>query len=185
MIGVNKKGFTLVEILVAVSIFTLVVGMATGVFVSALRAQRQSLASQQLLDQTSYAMEYMSRALRMATKDLTGACITVKSNYENPGGDTSKIRFINHLQDDDCQEFFLEDNCLKYKIKIGAAEETSALTSNDLKVKNFDVNLTGETQTESPNLQPKATIFLEIEGKEQSKIKIRTTISQRNLDIKR
>lgn len=185
MNGVDKKGFTLVEMLVAVSIFTLVVGMATGIFVSALRAQKQSLASQQLLDQISYAMEYMSRALRMATKDLTGACITAKSNYENPGGDTSKIRFINHLQDDDCQEFFLEDNYLKYKIKIGADEETLALTSDDLKVNSLNFNLSGQFQPPTDYLQPKVTISLDIEGKEQSKIKIQTTVSQRNLDIPR
>ena len=177
----GDKGFTIIEMLVAVTIFTLVFGAATGVFVSSLRAQRQSLAYQELLDQTSYLMEYMSRAIRMAKKDdieIGGVSLNClsgdKVNYEFSG---QCLKFRNYKNE--CQQFCLNDTRLK-ETKAG---DENYLTAEDLNVENFNVTLDGETQTD--NFQPTVAISLEIEGKEQARIKIQTTISQRDLDIER
>ena len=167
----NNKGFTLIEMIVAVAVFSLVIGASTGLFISSLRAQRQNLATREVLDQTSYIMEYMSRALRMAKKDITGTCTgTAKSNYQF---ESQCIKFINYK--DECQHFCLVGSRLKNK-------EGNYLTSANLNIKSFNVNLVGQGQIDT--LQPKITIFLDIEGKEQSNIKIQTTISQRNLDVR-
>jgi len=168
----NKKAFTLVELLVAVAIFAIIGGIASGVFISALRAQRKSLAYQELLSQTSYLMEYMSRALRMARKDITGTCIDAMLNYKIID---SGIAFMNYKGE--CQKFYLMGSQLKEE-KAGVISD---LTSGDLQVANFNINLIGQTQTD--DLQPRATLFLEIQGKEQSKIKIQTMVSQRKLDV--
>ena len=170
----NKKAFTLVELLVAVMIFSLIGGIAAGVFTTGLRAQRKSLASQEILSQTSYLMEYISRALRMARKDITGTCIDAMLNYKIID---SGIAFMNYKGE--CQKFYLMGSQLKEE-KAGVISD---LTSGDLQVANFNINLIGQTQTD--DLQPRATLFLEIQGKEQSKIKIQTTVSQRNPDIER
>lgn len=165
-------GITLIEILVAVAIFASVVTTASAIFVSALRAQRQSLAYQQLLDQTSYLMEYMSRAIRMAKKDMDGSCIAAKLNYAFVD---QCLKFKNYQGE--CQQFCLDGLRLK-EIKAGVQ---SYLTSPDLRVNSFSVTLIGQTQDD--NLQPLVSIFLDIGGKEQSKIRIQTSISQRDLDI--
>ena len=68
------RAFTLIEMLIAVVIFSIIIGAATGVFVSAIQLQKYNLAYQQLLDQTSYAMEYMSRAIRMAKRNEGPVC---------------------------------------------------------------------------------------------------------------
>ena len=170
----GQKSFTLVELLVAVAIFAIIGGIASGVFVSALRAQRKSLAYQELLSQTSYLMEYMSRALRMARKDIDGVCIDAKLNYKKVD---SGIKFMNYKGE--CQKFYLSGSQLKEE-KAGII---SNLTSTGLSVSNFNINLLGQTQDD--NLQPRATFFLDITGKEQSKIKIQTAVSQRSLDIER
>lgn len=167
-------GFTLIELLVTVAIFSLIVVAAIGVFVQALKAQRHSLATQALLDQTSYLVEYMSRALRMAKKDSLGTCIDAELNYKIVG---NGIKFLNYK--DECQKFYLEGNQLKEERGGGTI---TALTSPSLKVSNFNLNLLGETQND--NLQPRITFFLEIEGKEGAEIRLQTTISQRNPDIK-
>jgi len=169
---VTKRGFTLIEMLVAVTIFVTVITVASAIFVSGLRAQRQSLAYQQLLDQTSYLMEYMSRAIRMAKKDMDGSCIAAKLNYEFDG---QCLKFKNYKGE--CRQFCLETGRLK-EIK---EDVQNYLTSPELEVKKFNVTLTGQTQNDK--LQPLVSIFLNIEGKEQSKIKIQTSISQRDLDI--
>lgn len=181
MIG---RGFTLIEMMVTITIFSIVIGVILGIFISGVQQQRIALTGQVLLDQTSYALEYMSRALRMARKELSApACLSQNGlNYEITRSGAG-LKFINHLQNDDCQEFFLESGQLKYWKK--STEETLPLTSNKLEIAQLKFNLTGESQGD--DLQPRVTIFLEVKGKgtleASQRIKIQTTLSQRNLDV--
>ena len=170
----NNQGFTIIEMIVAVAVFTLLVSAGSGVFISSIKAQRQSLATQEVLDQTSYLMEYMSRALRMAKKDLTGVCTgTAKLNY---AFENQCIKFMNYQ--DECQYFCLDGTRIK-------DEDGHYLTSGNLNVSSFEVNLLGYQQPPTDYLQPRLTIFLTIQGKEQTMLKIQTTISQRNPDVQR
>jgi prepilin-type N-terminal cleavage/methylation domain-containing protein len=169
----KPSGFTLVETLVAMAIFSMIVGAALGIFVTGVRSQRKVLASQQVLDQTSYVLEYMSRALRMAKKDLLGNCIAANSNYALTG---SGIKFKNYKNE--CQEFYLESGQLKESKNGGSG---IALTSSNLTVNYFGISSSGWLQTD--NIQPSVTIFLDVIGKEQAGIKIQTAVSQRNLDV--
>ena len=188
-----NKSYTLIEVLVAVSIFTIVIAAPAGFLVGSLKGQQKALASQKLLDNTSYTLEYISRALRMAKKELncsditnpaTCSCLKTQGygyNYENPNGDISAIRFINYREA--CQEFFLEGARLK-ESKDGIE---NYLTTEDLEIISLKFRLSGQSQTD--NDQSRVTLFLEIKGgKGQSPelrplIKIQTTISQRNLDV--
>lgn len=169
-------GFSLVEMLVVMLIFTIIIGAISGLFISSISAQKNALATQQLLSQTSFALEYMSRALRMAKKDTEGSCIGYGYNYKIVN---SALRFINHLENDDCQEFFLENEQLKHK--KNNLTETIELTSSRLQINSLNFSLSGESQMNS--LQPRATIFLKIKMEKGPEINIQTTVSQRNLDI--
>jgi len=190
----SSKGFTLVEILVVSVIFLLIIGAAAGLFVSLVRHQRRILAKQELLNQISYVMEYMSRALRMAKKELnctepaeppTCSCLTDIGygwNYEiTPEG--KGIKFINHSEDDVCQEFFWNEA----EKRLEESKDGSSfvpLTSDKLQINLLKFNVSGESGGDL--LQPRVTIFLEIQAKgagDQPKIQIQTTISQRNLDV--
>jgi len=174
----NQKSFTLIELLVSVVIFLIIISMTSGFFVSALRSQRRILPTQELLDQVSYVLEYMGRALRMAKKDLTGSCITAGHNY---GTTPNGIKFIDY--NNNCTEYYLDAGQLKKRIGANSWE----LTSSKIKVNQFRISLSGVAQPPTDNLQPRATIFLEALGRgregEQPKIQIQTTISQRKLDI--
>lgn len=200
------KGFTLIEILVAMAIFSLVIGASSGVFVSALRTQRKSLAQQELLNQASFALDYISRSARMAKKELNCIdpadpstcdplnlpfCLSGNGygyNYELTRAGQG-LKFIN--TEKICQEFFLEDDRLKKgecssNCSLAAQWEFSFLTSNKLQVEVFDIALSGETQQDSA--QPKIDLFLKIKGRrwgvgEKPELKLQTTISQRDLDI--
>lgn len=198
----RTKGFTLIELLVTMGIFSIIVGAIVGLFIFGVQQQRRSLITRAILDQTSYALEYMSRALRMAKKELDAPdCLSQDGlNYEIPttpidyriGGNPNLgtgIRFINHLQGDDCQEFFLENNQLKQWSQNRGNTLPLTSTPTGIKINLLKINLIGASQG-PPGLpevlQPKVTIFLELEGGitgESQKIKIQTTISQRNLDV--
>jgi len=188
-----NKSYTLIEVLVAVSIFTIIIAAPTGFLVGSLKGQQKALASQKLLDNASYTLEYISRSLRMAKKELscseitkpaTCSCLKTQGygyNYENPNGDVSAIRFINYKEE--CQEFFLEGT----RLRESKDEVENYLTAEDLEITSLKFQLSGELQTD--NDQPRVTLFLEIKGGKSLKaelqplIKIQTTISQRNLDV--
>ena len=191
-----KKGYTLIEVLVAVGIFTILIAAPTGFFVGSLRGQLKTLASQKLLDNTSYTLEYISRSLRMAKKELSadpltaclleGGTILYGHNYQITRGGNG-LKFINYKNE--CQEFFLDENDHRLKeSKNGAAPV--ALTAEDLEITSLTglkFKLSGESQADTD--QPRVTLFLKIKGARgqkpelQPEIKIQTTISQRNLDV--
>lgn len=183
-----QRGFTLIEILVVVAIFSIIIGIFSGLLGSAIRAQRQNLAVQEVLNQSSYAVEYMSRALRMAKKDdielngTTKDCLAgSKVNYATTTTGQGGIEFRNY--NNVCQEFYLEDNKL-WENK----NATTSLTSSKLQVKAFNINLAGVSQPPGDTNQPRVTISLEIENPSAApeaspKIRIQSSVSQRDLDI--
>ena len=176
-----NKGYTLIEILVSMVIFSLISGAAFGIFSSTIEIQKYSLESQQLLGQTSYTVEYMSRAFRMAKRAENNACINKNSNYENPGNNDTTIKFLTY--NGECVQFFLDSTSkqLKMKRNNGVALD---LTSDNFEVTNLKFEIKGETSAD--NLQPKVTLFMEIEGESSGfkpNMKIQTTLSQRDLDF--
>lgn len=168
-------GFTLVEMLVVVVIFSIVSISLTGVFMSSLKIQKYNLKQQQLLNQTSYFVEYMSRSIRMAKKD-NGSCGAFGKNYQlTHSGAGLKFKTYN----DECWEFYREGGNIKIN-KNGTAYD---LTSNDLNIDSFVVSVIGDTGGQ----QPKVTFSLNISanniGGSKPFLKIKTSISQRNLNI--
>ena len=144
-----KNGYTLIEVLVAVGIFTILIAAPTGFFVGSLKGQLKTLSSQKLLDNTSYTLEYISRSLRMARKDTIGSCVSPldSTNYRNYEKTTSRtlaeteylgsgIKFLNYKTPSECQEFFLDETeGSETKGQIVESKNGSvpvALTSEDL-----------------------------------------------------
>ncbi len=175
-----KKGFTLIELLISMTIFSIVMISAIGLFNAGIETQRKALALQTLCDSASYTIEYMSRTIRMAKKDLDGIYISAGCNFENPGGNLSKVRFLNY--DKKRQEFILENGQIKEKKEPSSG--FTALTSDNFQVNKLFFELSGRCQNDE--FQPKVTIVMEIQTKEAEPqtLNLETTISQRDLDIK-
>lgn len=176
----NGAGFTLIEILVVITIFSILIAAVVGIFVSVIRIQRYYLASQQLLNQTSYAMEYMSRFIRMAQKADDNTCISTGTNYQLSDSLTG-LKFLNYHGE--CQEFSLSNGQI-YQNFPKIPGSALALTSDELEVTEFNFYVNGES--ENDEIQPRVTIYLEAEAVNASprpKIRLQTTVSQRELDI--
>ncbi len=186
MILKNNKGFVLIEMLVAIAMFLVIIVSITSLSVSAIRNQKMVLASQEISSQASYALEYVSRALRMAQKDSAGSCININGNYENHLG-SSSIRFLNHYGR--CQEFYIESGELKEKKSTNGfpaipAVVSTSLISDHITISSLDFHLIGETSGD--NLQPRVVIVLDAQANSTAgspSLKIQTTVSQRNLDL--
>lgn len=179
-----KKGYTLVELLTGIAIFLMVVFSATGVLISAFRAQRKALALREIIDSTSYTIDYMSRAIRMAKKDDveirgdTTSCFSeAEKNYKvEVQGITFRTYKLN-----ECQSFFLDNINKRIKERKGGSE--NFITPGSLEVTNLKFFVSGDESND--NLQPRVTIFLEIQkkGDPATKISLQTTVSQRDLDF--
>jgi prepilin-type N-terminal cleavage/methylation domain-containing protein len=182
-----NKGYTLIEVLISIVIFTLISGAAFAILTSTIKVQKYSLESQQLLGQTSYAVEYISRALRMAKRAENSDCIGIDTNYENPARDETKIKFLTY--NNECVQFFLDgvSKQLKMRRNIGTVdEEILDLTSDNFEITTLRFEIVGEEAPPVDYLQPKITLFMEIKGKSsglQPNLKIQTTISQRDSDF--
>lgn len=164
----NNKGFTLIELIVVMSVFMLIVAVAIAIFLSIIGSQRRILAQEQMLSQVSYAMEYMSKGLRMAQKDTEGTCLaTVDSNGEvvqsYPGymylytrpdlesGAYKGIKFINASNENACQEFFIADdggatNSTIKELKNSTDDaDASFLTADKYNINYFRYSINGGT----------------------------------------
>jgi Tfp pilus assembly protein PilE len=191
MIGSNKKqkGFSMVELLITGFVFSIIFGVATSTFVNAVRIQKYNMAHQQLLDQASYAMEYMARALRMAKVDTPGSGCGVGNNvnYKITGiGDT--ISFKNY--NDECQSFSwvdLDGDTVRDSlvVTIGSRLINVPLNSANYTITKLQFSIAGERR-DTDIYQPRVTIFMELKDNKLTNgnptIRIQTTVSQRNLD---
>jgi len=173
----KTRGYTLIEILVAVAIFFILVAGPAGLFVSAIRSQTRALALREIIDNSSHVIEYVSRSLRMARKDLNGACVDSGYNYQNPAG-LSTIKFLDY--EGVCRQFYLSGGILKRQ----SGTEDLALTSDDLEVTELKFEIVGAGQGDA--FQPKVTMLFEVKKRgalDSPALRIQTTISQRNLDV--
>lgn len=66
MTGKNNKGFTLIEMLVAMGIFSLVIIAVTAVFSMVLISQRQIIVLKHIQEESVYIMEFLQKEARMA-----------------------------------------------------------------------------------------------------------------------
>ena len=173
-----SRGFTLIELMVGLSIFLLVAGAAGGLLVKSLTSQQFSLANQDISSQASFLVEYMSRSIRQAQKELGDppTCVTTGTghNYMVSG---SSLTFVD--KDSLCHTFSLVGDQIQETIETGS----QFLTTSNVVVNELSFSIIGESQED--NLQPRVKMYVEVEGGNTSdpSIQLQTTISQRRYDV--
>ena len=154
----NLGGFTLIEILVALSIFTMAILLAVGMLNQTIKSQRKVFANQEVIDNTRFALETISKTARMAKFQTSSDGSILNLQHPTKGG-------------------------VIYDLDSGRIRENGiAITSGKIRIERFWFDVSGMTPDD--NLQPKITVI--IKGKDlnnQAEINLQTTISQRELDI--
>jgi prepilin-type N-terminal cleavage/methylation domain-containing protein len=155
----NGKGFTLVEILVAVVIVVIIIGAAIGVFASVSRSKQKIALLKEVEDNARYAMECMSRDIRMASELGAGESMTCDSELDFAGD----------------KRYLLQNDTIKIR---RVPPDYEPLTSSEVKVTDlqfcvFDKNADGD------DIHPSVTILMAVESAKDSSIKLRiqTTVS--------
>jgi len=185
--ALKNKGFTIIELLVSGAIFAVILGATVSILVSSIKIQKYNLSHQQLMNQTSYAAEYIVRALRMAKQDNNADCIDKGRNYQIIGAGNSGLKFIDYSGN--CLEIFKTDSDQIVVRNPSISISALPLISGDYEVTDLQFVVLGDevdaAGDDTDSLQPRVTFFMEIQAKnlpDKPKINIQTTVSQRNLD---
>ena len=88
-------GYTLIELMVSIGIFSIVVAMTSAMFMTSLKGQEKSYTSQNVADSARYAMEMMSREIRMGTGfSSDGTYLQFTSTMPHRDGQTVKFELV-------------------------------------------------------------------------------------------
>jgi type IV fimbrial biogenesis protein FimT len=171
-----ERGFTLIEIMVAVSIFALVMVVAIGAVLSIVSANKKSQAVSSVLTNLNFALESMLRDLR------TGY------NYGCDGGgdcsDGGDIISLYSTQSNDTVEYAVTDGSITKS--VGGATPLY-LTSKEVNIDTLKFYLTGTAKTASGDyVQPRIIIIVKGTYNGFGKLTefhLQTMVSQRRIDI--
>lgn len=175
----NKKGVTLLELVVAVALFSFTIISATRVFKVVIDGQRDAVASQDMQESIRYTFERMAKEIRMANKDETGSCTGIigKVYADNPFND--ELSFLNYK--DECITYFSSGGRLMMTWDPpGLSPQTMPLTPQSVSIDSLRFSVDDSVGSE----QSKATIFIRLEAntaieKHKQTMDMQTTISAR------
>lgn len=183
-IGEDKRGFTLLELLISVFIFSLVMVIVTSLFTRIVAFNKRSRSIQQNMEDVRFAMELMAKTVRTSS-------VVSCNNFNHPicNAQESSIEVYDYSQNK-CIRFYLKSK----RIRMDSAATDRAncrsgvtLTGIDL-VDNFVMNLDFRaTKTDNASSQVgKVTISAEVcstascTGVENDRANLETTLSLRD-----
>jgi prepilin-type N-terminal cleavage/methylation domain-containing protein len=184
----SQSGYLLIELLVAMTVFSIIVIIAVGSFVNVLRTQRQVAALSAAESNLGIVMEEMAREMRTGylfctntngTLDSTCGC----SPFESESGSEevcSDLKFTN-AEGDNVEYFLNTSGTLEKSVNVAAPQE---ITGNNVKVKYFNFILFGNTPGDHWN--PRVTITVGIHPNDAALsgnvLNLETTVSARQID---
>ena len=165
----NQRGFTIMELLVAMGVFLILISITSSGFISSLRTQRELTGLISINDSVNLTLEQIMREIR------TGYNFTKISQNE--------LQFVNS-----------ENKIIYYRFIDGAIErgETDMLTivtyrkitADNVRIKNFNIEVMGGAAADG--YQPRITIAISIVGitkyLENVPVNVQMTVSSRTLD---
>jgi len=184
----DKKGFTLIEVMVSVVLFTVIMMSVTSIFKMAIDAQRNAIAAQNVQESLKYFFEITGKEMRMAVKN-NGSCNTtfvpvgeIFGLDTNLYGDT--LHFKNYTGE--CVTYFLEKD-YNDVMRFVVARETLSGTKVDFispaKININTLHFVLRTGSTTPFPQPLVTMNMSASAigssKFQSNMTLQTSISSR------
>ena len=173
-----KSGFTLMETLVALGIFSLVVSVTVGIFVGSSGSQKKIMELYGTQREGSYLMETISRELRMATAicavNTDPDCALPRLEMENK--ETDVLEFKNY----EGEWIIYCRSLLSGACNSGGeyfSRDGEVINSSDIKIEDLTF-YTSETFT---NVQPVVTIVMKVRstGKYGTELTLQNSIALR------
>lgn len=173
----SQDGITLIEMLVAVSIFAVTIVVLSNIFILILNGQRKAIASKNIQENIRYAFEMMAKEIRMAHVNQdqynTKKCENMEAGrvYQSINSNT-ELLFKNYK--DECVSYSLEDG----RIKINRNGLDGYITSRQVQISDLKFLVTDDYK----NRQSAVTLKMKIRAyvnKRYEEMNVQTSISSR------
>lgn len=167
----HKGGFSLIELVVALGVFSVISMALVGLFVSSLRGERKALNMQLTQDNARLVMETMVRELR------DGSSVVFNSDQNLSFNDKNGISITYSVGA--CSPPNVTNNCIK-RTASGSTIDLGSENVSTTNLKFFGVS------SGAPLNQPRVTIFFTMESgmaPYSSNINLQTTVSLRNIRL--
>jgi|ERR1035437_1884571 prepilin-type N-terminal cleavage/methylation domain-containing protein len=207
-----KKGFTLIEIIVSLAIFTVVAVVAVGAFLKIIDANKKSQTLQTAVNNVNFAFESMAREIRVGssyycyhdpngTISFDGTAFSAsscslasgynaiafrssdKGTYSSGGSQTCNlIHAYRYIPSNGYIEKAKQLHC---DDTINNSAPFYELTADDLKIDRFALKVDSVSPISPNAIQPKVFIFINAHsgtGKGASYFTVQTTASQRTMN---
>ncbi len=185
----KNKGFTLIELMVSITVFSVVMLSSMGAVMTVLNANRKSESLRSVMDNLSFTLDTMTRTIRFGSTYHCGASgnLSLPKDCDGSSGDNNSLT----VQDSDGNQVTFS---LVTVAGVGQIMRTInsgvalPMTSPDVNIQSFSFWVFGTTPYSSGNLlQPKVIVlvkgFVAGVNMTDSSFILQTTISQRKLDL--
>lgn len=166
----NQKGFTIIEVLVASLIFSVIAIAVSSIFIQILGGQRRAFAAQKIQENGLFALETMSREIRVSKIENQESpdCSATSLTIEHPVNGTVTYAYNNS------------------KIQRTVNGTVTNLTSSNVTIARFNFCVTGSLATDQK--QPRVTMLASIENNTTNNnnkftFNLQTTVSSRDVQI--
>ncbi len=175
----KNKGFTLVEIMVATFIFMIIMLAAIGALVSVSNAAKKAKALRSAMDNVNYAMDNMSRSLRLGSSYYcsSGSIFLPQTATQDCVGNS--IAFIPSLGSAIDTSFELDSNEIRKCTPGGCA----SLTAPEVEITQLLFTVTGSDPVDGVH----PSVFMLVKGNvkvngEVTEFALQNFVSQRNAE---
>jgi prepilin-type N-terminal cleavage/methylation domain-containing protein len=178
----SSKGFTLVEMLIAVSLFVVIVSFSLGSLVSVFNANKNAQSSKTVVDNLNLSLENMARTIRFGKNYHCGSDGTLSSPRDCP----------DNINGDTFFAVTFESKVIIYRLNGTTIQKSSDgggsyedITAPEAKIENLKFYVFGSFP--SDNAQPYVVVVIKgyagSKSDTQSSFSVETLISQRTIDI--
>ncbi len=190
----SGAGFTLIEMMVAVSIFAIVMLVGVGALLSLVQANARAQAINSVINNLNAALESMSRSIRVGTiyhceaSEIPPVPSVLAVSKDCSSGGGVLLAFEGSSGDpnnpDDQVVYRLKGTQLERSLAAGANGTFVVVTAPEVSIREFDFYVTGSTRGDG--VQPRVLVRIqgsaEVPGGETT-FTVQASVVQRLLDI--
>ena len=180
----RNKGFTLIELMVSLSIFVVIMTLVMGSILNAFDLNSKSQSQKTAGDNLNFALESIARTIRFGTNFHCGATAPLNTPNDCASGSSS---FSVTGADGILVTYTLSNGAITRSLAGATAQ---VMTSPEVSITSLAFRVFGSTSYASGDyLQPQVIITMSgtvgssNKAKTQSTFHVETTVSQRKLDI--
>ncbi|PIQ35642.1 MAG: hypothetical protein COV32_02630 [Candidatus Yonathbacteria bacterium CG10_big_fil_rev_8_21_14_0_10_43_136] len=172
-VNCSRSGFTLVEMIVSLGLFTIIMFIATSALLSIVNTDRKARSVRVAADNLNIALEDMSRRIKTGSSYDCGA---IGAPTDCAGGSSS----LTFKDQDENLVTYSWDNT-----NFSILRDGTPITSTEITISNLKFIVSGSAVGSADNEQPMVVIVIDGSlgsGTTESGFKIQTTVTQRAYD---